>query len=189
MCPHNPDVIAFVNNGDIWVTHLVSRSEARLTHCHNASAGGVVEDPLSAGLPCYVMQEEFNRFVGFWWQPKPVGGPAGNTYCLLYEEVDEGNVEIVRILGFSSTTPDLRPDVEEFRYPRADTPNATSTLRMLRFTLSSKQEVVDVESYDLRTSLTTSFPWLEYIVRVGWTDDGTHVWAQVGQLNILVIIV
>jgi len=178
MCPHNPDLIAFVNNGDIWVTHLVSRSEARLTHCHNASAGGVVEDPLSAGLPCYVMQEEFNRFVGFWWQPKPVGGPAGNTYCLLYEEVDEGNVEIVRILGFSSTTPDLRPDVEEFRYPRADTPNATSTLRMLRFTLSSKQEVVDVESYDLRTSLTTSFPWLEYIVRVGWTDDGTHIWAQ-----------
>ena len=145
--------------------------------------------------------------MGFWWQPKPVGGPAGNTYCLLYEEVellsswsssssssvwagtfwgvlnvllnisenhdchfyfwnqhqyqcqvDEGNVEIVRILGFSSTTPDLRPDVEEFRYPRffhhnkgyfdhhglfhrADTPNATSTLRMLRFTLSSKQEV------------------------------------------------
>ena len=41
-------------------------------------------------------------------------------------------------------------------------------------------QVVDVESYDLRTSLTTSFPWLEYIVRVGWTDDGTHIWAQVG---------
>ena len=42
MCPHNPDVIAFVNNGDIWVTHLVSRSEARLTHCHNASAGWTI---------------------------------------------------------------------------------------------------------------------------------------------------
>ena len=25
MCPHNPDLIAFVNNGDIWVTHLISR--------------------------------------------------------------------------------------------------------------------------------------------------------------------
>ena len=44
-------------------------------------------------------------------------------------------------------------------------------------------QVVDVESYDLRTSLTTSFPWLEYIVRVGWTDDGTHIWAQVGHLQ------
>ena len=87
MCPHSPDLIAFVNSGDIWVTHLASRSEVstgvhsgsvlctvqcgghvvlilfqvRLTHCHNASAGGVADDPLSAGLPSYVMQEEFNR--------------------------------------------------------------------------------------------------------------------------------
>ena len=63
MCPHNPELIAFVNNADIWVTHLVSRCEQRLTFCHNASAGGVADDPLSAGLPCYVMQEEFNRLV------------------------------------------------------------------------------------------------------------------------------
>ena len=205
--------------------------------------------------------------MGFWWQPKPVGGPAGNTYCLLYEEVellsswsssssssvwagtfwgvlnvllnisenhdchfyfwnqhqyqcqvDEGNVEIVRILGFSSTTPDLRPDVEEFRYPRFFSPQQ----RVFRSPWSLSQgwhpkchvhitdakvhsvqqtggtsislclevqhsleliQVVDVESYDLRTSLTTSFPWLEYIVRVGWTDDGTHIWAQVGHLQ------
>ena len=27
MCPHSPDLIAFVNSGDIWVTHLASRSE------------------------------------------------------------------------------------------------------------------------------------------------------------------
>ena len=25
MCPHNPDLIAFVNTGDIWVSHLASR--------------------------------------------------------------------------------------------------------------------------------------------------------------------
>lgn len=79
MCPHNPDLIAFVNSGDIWVSHLVSRTEVmrelsegcltlltnqsqvRLTYCHNAIAGGVADDPLSAGLPSYVMQEEFNR--------------------------------------------------------------------------------------------------------------------------------
>ena len=88
-------------------------------------------------------------------------------------------MEIVRILGFPSTTPDLRPDVEEFRYPRADMPNATSTLRLLRFTLSASQETIDVVHYDLITSLTTVFPWVEYLVRVGWTEDGKHVWAQV----------
>jgi len=177
MCPHNPELIAFVNNADIWVTHLVSRCEQRLTFCHNASAGGVADDPLSAGLPCYVMQEEFNRFTGFWWQPRTPG--RDNIYTLLYEEVDESAVEIVRILGFPSTTPDLRPDVEEFRYPRADMPNATSTLRLLRFTLSASQEIIDVVHYDLITSLTTVFPWVEYLVRVGWTEDGKHVWAQV----------
>ena len=23
------------------------------------------------------------------------------------------------------------------------------------------------------------FPWMEYIVRVGWTEDGEHVWVQI----------
>lgn len=30
------------------------------------------EDPISAGIPSYVTQEEFNRFSGFWWQPVSV---------------------------------------------------------------------------------------------------------------------
>ena len=124
------------------------------------------------------MQEEFNRFAGFWWQPDTRG--RENVYTLLYEEVDEGAVEIVRILGFPSTQPDLRPDVEEFRYPRADMPNAKSTLRLLRFTVSpSTQEITDIVHYDLITSLSSVFPWVEYIVRVGWTEDGQHIWAQV----------
>ena len=98
----------------------------------------------------------------------------------MYEEVDEAGVEIVRILGFPCTQSDLRPDVEEFRYPRADMPNAVSTLRMLRFTVTpGTQEITDIVHYDLVTSLQTMFPWLEYIVRVGWTEDGGHVWAQI----------
>ena len=124
------------------------------------------------------MQEEFNRFAGFWWQPVTRG--RENVFTLLYEEVDEGGVEIVRILGFPSTQPDLRPDVEEFRYPRADMPNAQSTLRLLRFSVCPRsQEITDILHYDLISSLSTVFPWVEYIVRVGWTEDGGHVWAQV----------
>ena len=67
MCPHNPDLIAFVNNADIWVTNLVTREEQRLTFCHNAVASGVAEDPLSAGLPSYVMQVgpgNYNKMLG-----------------------------------------------------------------------------------------------------------------------------
>ena len=41
------------------------------------------------------------------------------------------------------------------RYPRADMPNAVSTLRLLRFTLApgSQDEVTDIVQYDLVTSL------------------------------------
>ena len=69
--------------------------------------------------------------------------------------------------------------MEEFRYPRADMPNAVSTLRLVRFSLApGSQEVTDIVHYDLITSLQTLFPWHEYVVRVGWTEDGTQVWAQ-----------
>ena len=59
-------------------------------------------------------------------------------------------------------------------------PNAQSTLRLLRFTVCPRsQEITDILHYDLINSLSTVFPWVEYIVRVGWTEDGGHVWAQV----------
>ena len=72
-------------------------------------------------------------------------------------------------------------DNDNDRYPRADMPNAVSTLRLLRFTLApgSQDEVTDIVQYDLVTSLQTLFPWMEYIVRVGWTEDGENVWVQI----------
>lgn len=33
----------------------------------------LADDPLSAGVPSYVMQEEFCRYQGYWWQPKCLG--------------------------------------------------------------------------------------------------------------------
>lgn len=29
----------------------------------------MADDPLWAGVPSYVMQEEFDRYQGYWWQP------------------------------------------------------------------------------------------------------------------------
>lgn len=82
-----------------------------------------------------------SRFTGFWWQPRGPGAQE-HVYTLLYEEVDEGGVEIVRILGFPCTQSDLRPDVEEFRYPRADMPNAVSSLRLLRWCLNNCYQLI-----------------------------------------------
>ena len=36
--------------------------------------------------------------------------------------------------------------------------------------------IVDVETYNF--NLHKYFPWLEYLVRVGWTPDGKYVWVQ-----------
>ena len=203
--------------------------------------------------------------MGFWWQPKPVGGPAGNTYCLLYEEVELSsswssypsslvwagtfwgvlNVSLnisenhdchyylyynISMSGWRGKRRDREDPWFLFHHTwssswcwRIPLPKVFSPQqRVFRSSWSLSQgwhpkchvhitdakvhsvqqtggtsislclevqhsleliQVVDVESYDLRTSLTTSFPWLEYIVRVGWTDDGTHIWAQVGHLQ------
>lgn len=32
------------------------------------------EDPKSAGVATFVIQEEFDRFTGYWWSPSAVEG-------------------------------------------------------------------------------------------------------------------
>lgn len=72
ICPSNSDLTAYLSGGDIWVTHAVSGHGERLTYAHDGQRT-FAEDPLTAGVPSYVMQEEFNRYEGFWWQPKSEG--------------------------------------------------------------------------------------------------------------------
>lgn len=97
ICPHNSDLTAvttisftFFNNkkklisiscvlqyvcgGDLWVTHAFSGHGERLTFAHDGRRTSFADDPLSAGVPSYVMQEEFNRYQGYWWQPNKSEG-------------------------------------------------------------------------------------------------------------------
>lgn len=68
ICPHNSDLIAYICGHDIWVTHTLSGHGERLTFAHDGRRS-LADDPLSAGVPTYVMQEEFSRYQGYWWQP------------------------------------------------------------------------------------------------------------------------
>lgn len=34
ICPGDPDFIAFINNNDLWMAHLKTGEERRLTFCH-----------------------------------------------------------------------------------------------------------------------------------------------------------
>lgn len=169
ICPSNPDLVAFICNHDIWVTHTVSGFNIRLTYAHKGGRN-LADDPLCAGVPSYVMQEEFCRYQGYWWQPHCID----NVYRILYEEVDDGDVEI---FCFPSSQTDSG-EVEEFRFPRAGCANSNSYLKMIEFKVNDDNEIVDICMLELQFSLNSIFPWMEYIVRAGWTPDSQYIWVQ-----------
>ena len=66
ICHRNPDIISFNYLGDIWVANLATGQELRLTFVRTPGR----DDCVSAGIPSFVTQEEFDRFTGYWWEPK-----------------------------------------------------------------------------------------------------------------------
>jgi dipeptidyl-peptidase 9 len=163
ICPQNSDLVAYVCGNDIYVTHSISGHNKRLTYSH----GGKKNDPLSAGVPSYVMQEEFNRYQGYWWQPQAL---EDGIYRICFEEVDESEVHLFTLSSAHGG--------EEYRFPRAGCANAKSTLKMIEFKLSETLRVTDVCIKELKTPLGYLFPYLEYIVRIGWTPCAKYIWAQ-----------
>ena len=103
--------IAFIRCKNIWVTDL-SGHETQLTL---SEAEGI-----SNGRVEYVVQEEFKRFQGYWWQP----GTLGDLKCILYISVDENPVGLVRI---------GQQGQKSIRYPRVGEPNAHNTIRIVYF--------------------------------------------------------
>lgn len=161
ICPWNNALIAHTCSGDLYLSHSITGSSVRLTHARKGGKS-LVNDPLTAGTPSYVMQEEFTRYIGYWWQPKSNDG----IYRIVYEEIDESDV---KIFCFPSTS--NSEDIDEFRFPRAGTPNAKSNLKMVQFRLTETLQIVDIEILELQYPLHIMFPWMEYMVRVGWTPD------------------
>ena len=86
--PSNSNVIAFIHHNDLWVTNVSSNKEKRLTWT-NSGVPNAVDEALSAGVPSFVVQEEFDRYTGYWWQPQTESDnySKANKYCILYEEV------------------------------------------------------------------------------------------------------
>ncbi|XP_050359391.1 dipeptidyl peptidase 9 isoform X1 [Nymphalis io] len=196
MCPSMPSLVAHAARGDIWLAGDNLKRPARLTYACKGRDERLADDPRQAGVPCYVTQEEFSRYTGIWWQPKR----DDDVFRIVYEEVDESDVKIFSFPSSQSSS----GEIEEFRFPRAGTPNAKSILKMVTFRLqkttpttvldyyqeghsdhtpqvsdcSELMEVTDIRWYQLRQSLKETFPWFEYLARVGWTPCGTYVWVQ-----------
>lgn len=64
ICPWNYALIAHTCAGDLYLSHSITGSSVRLTHARKG-ARSLADDPLTAGTPSYVMQEEFTRFLKY----------------------------------------------------------------------------------------------------------------------------
>uniref|UniRef100_A0AC35UBE3 Peptidase_S9 domain-containing protein n=1 Tax=Rhabditophanes sp. KR3021 TaxID=114890 RepID=A0AC35UBE3_9BILA len=125
------------------------------------------------GIASYVVQEELERYIGFWWSPTKLN--------LLYENVDEEEVENVTIAIPGNV------HVDPIKYPFAGKNNAVSKLKMIK--INDQTKAVDCS---LQVNLKELYPWYEYIARTGWTPDGEYVFATLldrRQTRLLIILI
>lgn len=151
----NPNLLAYIRDNNIWLQtgelNSVGSSTTQLTFADSA-AGQL------AGVAEFAVQEEFDRYTGYWWSPTGA--------CIAYLSVDESAVP-----NFSIQQPGLTGSVDSSHYPITGGTNAVSDLHVMS----------GLEPGATPSTVTLGgFPsWVEYVVRVGWTPDGGSVWAQV----------
>ncbi|XP_037679898.1 dipeptidyl peptidase 9 isoform X3 [Choloepus didactylus] len=175
ICPADPAFFSFINNNDLWVASLETGAERRLTFCRTGLSN-VLEDPKSAGVATFVIQEEFDRFTGYWWCPTASreGAEGLKTLRILYEEVDESEVEIIHV-----PSPALEErKTDSYRYPRTGSKNPKIALKLAEFQTDSQGKIVSAYEKELVQPFSSLFPKVEYIARAGWTRDGKYAWAM-----------
>ncbi|XP_057286992.1 dipeptidyl peptidase 8 isoform X4 [Pezoporus wallicus] len=168
LCPADPNWIAFIHSNDIWVSNIETREERRLTFVHHELAN-VEDDPKSAGVATFVLQEEFDRYTGYWWSPKAQPTlNGGKILQILYEENDESEVEIIHV-----TSPMLETRrTDSFRYPKTGTANPKVTFKLSEVTINAEGRIADVVDKELVQPFEILFEGVEYIARAGWTPEG-----------------
>ncbi len=119
----SPDgsLVAFIRDGDIWLTPIDGGEPRRLT----ADAG----DGVFNGLAEYAAAEELDRFSGMWW--------SVDSRHIAFAHVDETPIPRFPIAHLG----DAAPFHEEHRYPFAGGPNADVSLRVVEVLTGQLQDV------------------------------------------------
>eukprot|EP00035_Acanthoeca_spectabilis_P024814 m.455455 g.455455 ORF g.455455 m.455455 type:complete len:773 (+) comp20873_c0_seq1:207-2525(+) len=162
-CPSDPDLISFIRSNALCVARVSTGTCTVLAKGH----GG-----LTIGTPPYIIQEEFDRYTGYWWRDDAYGG-----YAILYEEVDEVEIDRTPIVDFT------RPSTcDDFPCPLAGSANAKVTLKLVEFPETIGDPTADAPGAPiikvLRKPLNEPYPWAEYVVRCGWVADTSMCWVQ-----------
>ncbi|ORX99162.1 alpha/beta-hydrolase [Basidiobolus meristosporus CBS 931.73] len=161
------DLIAFVRDRDLW-TSTLSGEEVQLTYCSQSD-----DTTISCGMPEFIIQEEFERYTGYYWAPETTQC-KDNLERILYLQVSESMVSTICMLHGA--------DVEAHRYPRCGTINAMCDMQIVEFSSPNDKSGGQCTIIHKRlwgsATLKEMFPWMEYVVRFGWIPNGKAVWAQ-----------
>jgi len=150
------DVVAFVVEGDLWVTRIEAGEPRKLT--------GDADPDVSWGLAEFAAAEELGRARGHWWSPD-------GTH-LIVARVDERPVQ--RWWISDPTDPAAEPVA--VRYPRAGTANAIVTLHVIEVATGARVEV-DWDEPD-RFEYLTRVSWDEHALTlevISRRFDGSRV--------------
>eukprot|EP00455_Lapot_gusevi_P038187 TRINITY_DN4277_c0_g1_i6.p1 TRINITY_DN4277_c0_g1~~TRINITY_DN4277_c0_g1_i6.p1 ORF type:complete len:808 (+),score=168.22 TRINITY_DN4277_c0_g1_i6:96-2519(+) len=167
----SPDasLLSYVSQQDIWLTELSTNTHRRITFSPAHHSCGVAE---------FVMQEEFDRYTGYWWAPTTTQTQTHRVYRLLFVEVDESQVPLLHF-----TNP-LTASLDSYRYPRAGETNAVSRLKVAQISIphNGGLSAAVVEVYDLSYDMKEWVGDWEYLVRADWTNieaSPNSLWVQV----------
>ena len=155
--------VGFVRDRDLYVIHLASRRETRLTH---------TADPhKSAGLAEFVAQEEMERHTGYWWSP--------DGKRIAWQETDNNAVEEMHLVD--PAHPERAPDV--FRYPRPGKSNAQVKLFVVELPAPGKAPPA-------ARAVTWDAAALPYLSQVSWRKGGplTFVVRSRDQTEVKVLV-
>ncbi|WP_299082434.1 S9 family peptidase [uncultured Paraglaciecola sp.] len=103
--------LSFVRNQDLYIKHIKSGKETRLTHDGNG--------PIKNAMAEFVAQEEMGRMTGYWWSP--------DEKHIAFTQIDESPVEqITRSEIYADSIKMIKQ-----RYPSAGTNNVLIKLAVL----------------------------------------------------------
>jgi len=156
--------VSFVRKNNLFAIDLHTNQEIQLTYEGS--------DVVSCGVAEYIIQEEFDRFTGYWWAPAVVTEQGSTIYRILYFQVDESMVSEYPVCEY-----DLKGSVETYRYPLVGGTNAECEVYVAEITVTNDN--IRVTQKGLYPKIKTRIPSTEYVVRGGWFPDSENLWVQV----------
>eukprot|EP01100_Stratorugosa_tubuloviscum_P000377 TRINITY_DN1081_c0_g1_i9.p1 TRINITY_DN1081_c0_g1~~TRINITY_DN1081_c0_g1_i9.p1 ORF type:complete len:831 (+),score=340.76 TRINITY_DN1081_c0_g1_i9:147-2639(+) len=163
--------VAFVKQNDIHLARVpkiqfdpILNEVFRLTYASNENK--------MAGVAEFIIQEEFDRFTGYWWAPKSVQINGENIWRIVYCEVDESKVMKYKIPQAES--PEFGK-VDTYHYPATGEQNAITDICMIEFPESNPKLAIVKR---LTPSIKTRFPSFEYLLSANWMNDANKVLLQ-----------